>query len=155
MKENLINTKKDSKLIFFNEAVEYINKFDNLSQINSFEDNNRKPWEIFNNNQLRDEMLSELDHLKYLILNNPDRKIKQLSKKEKKKYNEFIKYFSSCPVCGNFNHYYNLKHMYFDNKLINLKKSLINLMHTKNRNMKKFKIIFGIPCCSCYKEFFE
>ncbi|MBY8983089.1 MAG: hypothetical protein KGD57_09080 [Candidatus Lokiarchaeota archaeon] len=155
MSENLLETKKDTKLRIFNEAVEYMNKFDNLNNINIEENLGNNSLGLLNNNRLRDEMLSELNHLKDIIINNPDIKLNKLSEEEKELYNKFIKHFSYCPTCGNVNHYYNLKNMYFDDRLINLKESLIKLMYFEDEKIKKYNIVFGIPCCSCYKDIFE
>ncbi|MBY9005289.1 MAG: hypothetical protein KGD63_00865 [Candidatus Lokiarchaeota archaeon] len=155
MNEKSENIEKDTKLKFFNEAVEYINKFDILGSTNIDDSIIAKSGTLVNTDSLRDEMLTELDYLKDLIINNPDIKLSKLSKKEKELYNKFVKYFSYCPVCDSDNHYYNLKHMYFDDKLTFLKKKLIALMHNKNKKILKYNVIFGIPCCNCYKKFFE
>ena len=153
MKELKENIEKKGKLRFFNEAVEYINKFDICNttsmSFNSINNSNN----LINTDSLREEMLTELDYLKDLIINNPDIKISKLTQKEKEVYNNFIKYFSYCPVCGNDNHYYNLKHLYFDDKFSYMKNKLIDLMYFKKK--RKFTFIIGIPCCNCYKKLFE
>lgn len=102
-------------------------------------------------NQLRELMLQELDNLKNLILNNPDKKFNALSEEEKKEYNRFISYYSTCPICGQRNHFSNLKNFFFDEEKQSLRKKLIRLMNYRNP-FKKFNINFGIPCCDCYKK---
>ena len=74
--------KKKTPLKFFNEAVEYIDKFDNQDLVIQ---ENTSPFSPVNNNStfLRDEMINELNNLREIIRNNPDLKIKALSDKER------------------------------------------------------------------------
>jgi len=146
MKESL--NKEGNKLIFFNQALEY---FDYPVDIISNEKSGQT-LVIGDSDLLRDEMLSELDHLKELIINNPDTKIKALSKAERDLFFEFIRTFSICPICGNQNHYFHLKKFYFSEDKKIIKQSLLNLMRL---NYKKFKLKYGVPCCSCFKKYFE
>jgi len=148
MKENL--KKENGSLIFFNQALEYfdypINKFSKQAE-------NAEEKAIINNSAiLREEMLSELDRLKELIINNPEAKIAALSESERQLFFEFIDRFSICPVCGNQNHYFHLKRLYFNEDKKFMKNSLLNLMRI---NYKKFNLNFGVPCCNCFKKYFE
>jgi hypothetical protein len=138
-------------LLIFNEAVEYFNKFNKKDFI--FDQNINQ----LNPNQLRDDMINELNNLREIISNHPDLKFKKLSEYEKNVYYKFIKFYSVCPLCGGQNHYQNLKKFYFDEKNSHIKEKLIKLIDFENyRNrLKKININIGIPCCKCYKEIFE
>ncbi len=150
-----MSEKKEKKpLRFFNEAVEYIEKFDTQGILI---EESRVPLEIrnYNSNFLRDEMINELNNLRDLIRNNPDLKIEKLSKEERDIFYSFIKFASVCPVCGNSNHFFNLKRLFFDEEKKFLVKELLRLMTLNSRKLKKFNLQLGIPCCNCYKNFFE
>lgn len=146
--------KKKKPLRFFNEAVEYIDKFDTIDML--IEDNT-VPLELkdYSSNFLRNEMLDELNNLRNIIKNNPDLKLKALTKAEKQTFQNFIKFYSECPICGNLNHFFNLKRLYFDDDKKLLIKELIRLMSLNNRKIEKFKLQLGVPCCNCYKIFYE
>ncbi|TKJ18449.1 MAG: hypothetical protein CEE43_18035 [Promethearchaeota archaeon Loki_b32] len=146
--------KKKKPLRFFNEAVEYIDKFDTIDML--IEDNT-VPLELkdYSSNFLRNEMLDELNNLSNIIKNNPDLKLKALTKAEKQIFQNFIKFYSKCPICGNLNHFFNLKRVFFDDDKKLLIKELIRLMTLNNRKIEKFKIQLGVPCCNCYKNFYE
>ena len=146
--------KKRKPLRFFNEAVEYIDKFetqDILLEVNSV------PLEIrdFNSSFLREEMLNELNNLRDLIRNNPDLKIEKLSKEERDTFYHFIKWARICPLCGNQNHFFNLKRLFFDEDKKLIVKELIRLMTLNNRKLSKASLRIGILCCNCYKNFYE
>jgi len=136
------------ELRFFNEAAEYIDKFENPEiLINENENLHRKT-----SNLLRDSMLNELNNLKNIIESNPDLKLKKLSDSEKKVFKKFIKFYSTCPICGNFNHYFNLKQLFFDDNKKSLIKELIRLMTLKRSRLTKLNLYLGVPCCSCFKN---
>ena len=139
---------KNKNLLFFNEAIEYFDKFttqDILSNENLSNNGN-------NSNFLRDEMLNELDNLKSLIERNPDLKLESLSEVEKQEFQKFIKFYSICPLCGGFNHYFNLKQLFFDQRKKSLIKELIKFMNVKNKKLQRYNVNFGIPCCDCYQK---
>ena len=142
--------KEDDKLIFFNQALEY---FDYpVDEISKKSEKPRETLIINDSDILREEMLSELDRLKELIINNPDTKIAALSESEKQIFFKFINKFSICPICGNQNHYFHLKRFYFSEDKQIMKNSLLSLMRL---NYRKFKLNYGVPCCNCFKKFFE
>lgn len=145
---------KGKPLKFFNEAVEYIDKFDTQEIMN---EENRVPLETrdFNSNFLRDEMINELNNLKDLIRNNPDLKIEKLTKEERETFYQFINWARICPLCGNSNHFFNLKRLFFDEDKKFLVKELLKLMTLNNKKLKNFNILLGVPCCNCYKTFLE
>lgn len=145
---------KNKKLIFFNEALkkfEYINvsRTDNIRNINT--------RLISNLDLLRDEMIEELNRLKEIITYNIDfSQVKKIRKPfEKDPFYDFVINFLRCPVCGGFNHYYDLKNIYYNDKYEKLREELLKLYKIKNKDFKKLKISFGIPCCSCYQKYFE
>lgn len=149
--------KKKKPLRFFNEAVEYIDKFDTIDM---FIEENPVPLELkdYSSNFLRDEMLNELSNLRNIIKNNPDLKLEALSKAEKQIFQNFIKFYSKCPICGNLNHFFNLKRVFFDDDKKFLIKELIRLMTLKETSIRSSllkKIQLGVPCCNCYKNFYE
>jgi len=146
--------KKKKSLRFFNEAVEYIDKFDTPD--NFFEEN-IVSLEIGDNNSnfLRNEMLNELNNLRDIIKNNPDLKLKSLTKVEKQIFHNFIKFYSKCPICGNLNHFFNLKRAYFNEEKKLLIEELIRLMTLNNSKLNKFNLLLGVPCCVCYQNFYE
>ncbi|MFW9936126.1 MAG: hypothetical protein ACFFD5_00605 [Candidatus Thorarchaeota archaeon] len=144
-----IKYNKDSHYLF-GEAIEYFDRFNDIGfEVNSDD----KTAQINNSNVLRDQMLHELDHLKEIILNNPDRKYAQLSNKEKRKFQKFIRNYSSCPICGNFNHYSNLRKIFLEDQNQEIIESLMKFI--KIKKVKNVKISFGIPCCECYKKLFN
>ena len=99
-------------------------------------------------------MLCELDNLKGIINDDPDLKIKAMNEDEKEIFKHFINYYSTCPLCKQKNHIINLKKLYFneDKELIN---SLARLMEINNRKLKKYNVQYGIPCCNCFKKYFQ
>ena len=140
--------REKSSLLFFNEAVEYFDKSnDQQCIIDEPVRENR-----LNANFLRNSMLDELNNLKDLIENNPDSKIEALSQSGKEQFNEFISFYRKCPICGNHNHYYNLKQLFFDEGKKNLIKELIRLMNIKHKKFRRYNLNLGVPCCDCYKR---
>jgi len=154
MTEINLKKRKNENLIFFNNAIEYFDKF-NTQEILINQGTNQLDDLDDNPNQLRDQMLNELDNLKDLIANNPDLKFKELSEEEKNFFYDFINFYSVCPICGASNHYYHLKKFYFNESNGSIKDKLIRLMNLKRRKLLNFKVNFGILCCSCFKRNFE
>ena len=150
MIENSSKKRKGKELLFFNEAVEYFNRFDKRDFVFDQDPIQLSP------NQLRDQMLNELNNLRELIANHPDLKLKNLNEQEKKDYTDFMKFYSVCPICGNTLHWSNLKKIYFDDTNQNIKNKLVKLMSLENnKKIDKLNLDFGIPCCKCFKLYFE
>ena len=150
-----MNGKKEKgSLRFFNEAVEYIDKFDTQE---IFAGETRVPFENSesNSNFLRDEMINELNNLRDLIRNNPDLKIEKLTQEERDIFYKFIANARICPLCGSQNHFFNLKCLFFDEEKKFLVKEMIRLMTLNSRKLNKYNLHLGVPCCNCYKQFFE
>ena len=78
-----MNREKNKEYLkFFNKAIEYIDKFETQEPLLDectigFDER------VYNNNFLRDEMISGLNNLSDLLKNNPDSKIESLSEEEK------------------------------------------------------------------------
>lgn len=144
--------RKNTRLRFFNEAVEYIDKFDNQDLV--IQDNINSITPLNNNSTfLRDEMINELNNLREIIRNNPDLKIKALSEKERELFYKFVKFYKDCPICGNQNHFFNLKQLFFDEEKKVVIEKLIQLMTLNLRRLRKISLQFGVPCCNCYRQF--
>jgi hypothetical protein len=99
-------------------------------------------------------MLEELDLLKQIIGNHPDFKFESLSEDEKKFFQEFVVFYAVCPICKQKNHSHNIKKLFF-NENKRLIDDLIRIMTYNNKKLKKLNLNFGIPCCNCFKKYFE
>jgi hypothetical protein len=140
--------REKSTLLFFNEALEYFDKFaDRDSILDEPARENR-----VNSNFLRNSMLTELNNLKDIIENNPDLKIEALSDEDKEKFHKFISFYKKCPICGNPNHYFNLKQLFFNESKKILIRELIRLMNFKNKKFRRYNLNLGVPCCKCFKK---
>ena len=155
MPEINLKKRKSNELILFNDAVEYFDKFDKFDAQETLLNQEASQFNADSPNQLRDQMLNELNSLRDLIANNPDLKFKALSEQEKNFFYDFINFYSLCPICGTFNHYYHLKKFYFNENNSSIKDKLIGLMNLKSNKLLKFNVNFGIPCCTCFKQNFE
>ncbi|MFX0041618.1 MAG: hypothetical protein ACFE8L_01785 [Candidatus Hodarchaeota archaeon] len=142
---------KIKRLPLFYKAIEYFDKSETQEFLINEQLNNMENRRI-NTTLLRDEMLNELNNLKNLIDNNPDLKLKALTKEEKEYFSNFIKFYQICPICYQYNHYRNLKKLYFDEENSFLKEKLIKFMNLKSKKLSKLNLSFGIPCCTCYKK---
>ncbi|MHA2006639.1 MAG: hypothetical protein ACXABO_09130 [Promethearchaeota archaeon] len=139
---------KKETLLFFNEAIEYFDKFNSQDTILS----TRANHDNFNANFLRNSMLNELNNLKNIIENNPDLKIEALSEAERENFYKFLNFYRICPICGNLNHYFNLKQLFFNEHKKLLIKNLIEFMDVKNKKFRNYNLNFGIPCCNCHRN---
>jgi len=149
-----ITLKKRNDLAFFHEALEYFEKNSNFdSELDSYIHESHNPAK--NANLLRDEMLTELNNLKELIINNPDLKLEALDEEEKQLFFRFVNYYSTCPLCGTANHYSHLKKLYFNEENEEYKQILIDLMSLEKKTLQKLTINIGVLCCTCFKKHFE
>ena len=110
---------------------------------------------------LRDVMLEELERLRRIMRGDQiedDENYISLSQEEKKLFHNYLDYFARCPVCNRRNHNSYLKNFYFDDsiKKKDLKERLLRLMDESKdfADIYYNKILFGIPCCDCFKKFF-
>ncbi len=76
---------------------------------------------------------------------------------EEKNFKEFVDHFGMCPICKKENHIYNLKSFFYskDPESLLLKSKLIKLYEKDLEYSYSRNISLGIPCCSCYKKYFE
>ncbi len=78
---------------------------------------------------------------------------------DSEEFKDFVQYFSICPICKNENHYESLKNIYIssDPKLIILREQIYKAIEVTQRlsSKKKANLKIGIPCCDCYKKFFN
>ena len=141
--------KKNKQLIVFNDALEYYDKAYDINDETTLEYSELNDTRML----LRDQMLVELDNLKDIIGNHPDLKIASLNKEERELLEQFLEYYSICPICHQKNHIYSLKKLYFneDKKII---KDLIKLIFFNNKKASKFNLKFGIACCNCFQRYF-
>ena len=149
-----LESKEGKELAFFNEALEY---FGYASATEVELDSNSADETTSNTpNPLRDEMLDELDNLKEILVSELNF-FKNETELNDKAFAEFISYYSRCPICGGFNHYKNLKELYYNEDKEQFRKELKDFMefNSKKRKFKNLNVSFGIPCCVCYKLFFE
>jgi len=143
--------KKDRTFTFFNEAIEYFDKYNTEDIL--FNENIIESEEINSSSfLLRDQMLNELNNLREILANNPDLKVESLSNEEKEEFYNFLNYYKICPICGNQNHYFNLKKLFFDESKQELKEELIRLMKLRDKRLSRFNLNLGVPCCNCYKK---
>jgi hypothetical protein len=147
MSKNIQEEEKKESLQFFTQAIEYFNLQDEKAQ--------PKISSSQTSNILRSQMLTELNNLKDLLLNNPDAKINELSEEERREFDKFLHKFSKCPICGSSNHLYNLKKFYFDEDAENVKEFLLEIMATKDHKVGNFHFQTGIPCCKCFKKYLK
>ncbi|MBD3352713.1 MAG: hypothetical protein GF364_14595 [Candidatus Lokiarchaeota archaeon] len=112
---------------------------------------------------LRDEMLRELDRLRNIMRDGHDSSFDKLenalSEEEHEIFEEFLQFYNTCPVCGSENHRSYLVAFYFNEESSRraLRDRLLEYLDkAKHSNIHNPKAIsFGIPCCKCYKKFFN
>ena len=111
---------------------------------------------------LRDEMLAELERLRAIMRGDTaeyEKEYKNLADAEKKIVDRFLKFFETCPICTGQNHRRYLLEFYFnpDPDKIILRERLLKLMVESKEFDETYynKVILGIPCCNCFKLFFE
>jgi len=71
-------------------------------------------------------------------------------------FENFMKVFSVCPVCGRKNHYSYLRKFYFNRSYesLKIKDSLMKLLESSKDFDATYynRINIGIPCCKCFKK---
>jgi GTPase SAR1 family protein len=114
------------------------------------------------NKRIRNSIV--LNHLSIKILNiirsrpNYLNYNKELEDEQKSLFQDFISYFSYCPICGGENHKSYLSKFYFDknpNTEI-LRDKLLRLIEKSERfdHIYENDIKIGIPCCNCFNKLF-
>ncbi|MFX1398836.1 MAG: hypothetical protein ACFFAS_17535 [Promethearchaeota archaeon] len=144
------NKKTNDRSINFAKALEYMESPNEII----FQDENEVKPDSDKGNQLKNLMLRELNSLSEIIIKHPDFLINQMSNDEKTTLKRFLDSFSTCPICQQKNHSYNLKKAFIkeDNNFLNILSRLKKFDRSVNY---RIKLKFGIPCCTCYKRIFE
>lgn len=111
---------------------------------------------------LREEMLLELRRLEVILRGESskiDSRIEKLSESEREVLEDFIKYYSNCPICKRENHRSYLISFYFNTnpERIELKESLLDYLYIYKKRYEEGvnPVLIGIPCCHCYKKHFN
>lgn len=141
--------KEKEQLILFQDALEYYEE----SDLNDdWETLPRASSTSFSEHELlREEMLSELDSLKEILLESESPDLNALTDEERELFQRFINSYSTCPICGGFNHYRNLRDLFFGENE-DLLQELLRLLTLEEEFSN---VTFGIPCCNCYKKYLE
>ncbi|MFX1288885.1 MAG: hypothetical protein ACFFFY_10065, partial [Promethearchaeota archaeon] len=74
---------------------------------------------------------------------------------EKIIFNDFMRFYSICPMCKKSNHALHLKKLYALEENEEYKNELIHLMSVQGRREHDFSINTGLLCCDCFKSFFN
>ena len=107
--------------------------------------------------KLKAQMQEDISRIRDILLgdsNELEEKYKKLPADQKKIYDEFIDFYSKCPVCKGDNHREDLLKFLFDDldSSVRLKEKLLSLMKSNIDLTKQIEI--GIPCCDCFKKYF-
>jgi len=72
-------------------------------------------------------------------------------------YCEFKNSYNICPICKSKNHQENLKNFYFSKEkdIMLLRDKFLKLQEKLKDKLPNLNINLGIPCCNCYKTFFD
>ncbi|TXT67388.1 MAG: hypothetical protein BAJALOKI1v1_100001 [Promethearchaeota archaeon] len=101
----------------------------------------------------------EVCYKKNQPLSDKDRKEYTKFVKEYNMYINFLNRFNKCPVCGNMNHYNYLNRFFYstDAESKKIKKELFRVLEKSKKLHKKdyHHIKFGIPCCNCFRKYFN
>ena len=144
-------------------------KDDVREELGRSEDITRESTDLYQENvelgaptSLREEMLEELERLRRIVNGGEDeldeKFLNNLTAEEKEILDNFVDFFSTCPICNQENHTFYLKRFYFSTnaELIRLKERLLELMKDSSEYDGNYynKIVIGIPCCDCFKQIF-
>jgi len=122
---------------------------------NPFESEENHEGEIDTITWIREQMLADIERIQEILFEDTyavNQDYEALSDEEKKNCDNFLEFYSICPICKGENHKDDLMRFYFEETEFakKLKENLLKLMH-KSKNYKN-KIIIGIPCCQCFKK---
>ncbi|MHA1525780.1 MAG: hypothetical protein ACTSQD_02010, partial [Promethearchaeota archaeon] len=94
-----------------------------------------------------------IDHYSYI------REFSILASEFDEDFEEFIRFFSDCPLCGRALHTSYLKRFFYsrNQKTISLKNRLLELIEESKDYEELYynEIKLGITCCKCFKAVFE
>lgn len=113
----------------------------------------------YNNDEKKEEIFRKI--VQKIDLNNPLNHFYILQESDDKKFKMIEKLFERCPICKKKNHSNrDLRNVYYNQHnpvTIRLRENLLRLIdNLENINIEHSnKISIGIPCCACFKKFFE
>lgn len=113
----------------------------------------------YNNDEKKEEIFRKI--VQKIDLNNPLNHFYILQESDDKKFKMIEKLFERCPICKKKNHSNrDLRNVYYNQRnpvTIRLRENLLRLIdNLENINIEHSnKISIGIPCCACFKKFFE
>jgi len=163
---NLIreNTDSDIPIFVVGSSIDLKNRGDYEDILNFVEYNNLDGFYLISTKtRSRDSII--LNHISRKVLENIKLRPSNFSLENDLKadrssqFQEFINFFSFCPLCGKENHKSYLSKFYFSqnsNSRI-LKENLLLLMNKSKRfeQIYENEIKVGIPCCSCFEKLFS
>ncbi|MFX1338022.1 MAG: hypothetical protein ACFFDK_05395 [Promethearchaeota archaeon] len=163
---NLIreNTDMDIPIFIVGSSTDLKKRGDYIDILNFVENNNLDGFYLISTkNRSRDSII--LNHISRKVLENIKLRPCNFSLEnefntgKRTPYQEFIDFFSFCPICGKENHESYLKKFYFDHNLNSrmLREKLLLLMDKSKRfeQIYENEIKIGIPCCSCFEKLFS
>ncbi len=125
--------------------------------LNPFESEENHEGDIDTITLIREQMLTDIERIQAILFDDTyvvDQDYENLSDEEKKICDNFLKFYSICPICKGENHKDDLMRFYFEETEFTkkLRDNLLKLMD--NSKNYKNKIVIGIPCCQCFKKIF-
>lgn len=125
--------------------------------LNPFESEENHEGDIDTITLIREQMLTDIERIQAILFDDTyvvDQDYENLSDEEKKICDNFLKFYSICPICKGENHKDDLMRFYFEETEFakKLRDNLLKLMD--NSKNYKNKIVIGIPCCQCFKKIF-
>ena len=98
-------------------------------------------------------LIESVDHYSYI------KEFSILASEFDENFENFIRFFSDCPLCGRALHSSYLKRFFYsrNRKTISLKNRLLELIEESKDYEELYynEIKLGIPCCKCFKGIFE
>ena len=98
-------------------------------------------------------LIESVDHYSYI------QEFNILASEFDEDFEDFIRFFSDCPICGKSLHSSYLKRFFYsrNRKTISLKNRLLELIDESKdyEDLYYNEIKLGIPCCKCFKDIFE
>jgi len=125
--------------------------------LNPFESDENHEGDIDTITLIREQMLTDIERIQAILFDDTyvvDQDYENLSNEEKKICDNFLNFYSICPICKGENHKDDLMRFYFEETEFakKLRDNLLKLMDN-SKNCKN-KIVIGIPCCKCFKKIF-
>ncbi len=125
--------------------------------LNPFESDENHEGDIDTITLIREQMLTDIERIQAILFDDTyvvDQDYENLSDEEKKICDNFLNFYSICPICKGENHKDDLMRFYFEETEFakKLRDNLLKLMDN-SKNCKN-KIVIGIPCCKCFKKIF-